>query len=110
MNLNFKKNNLLIIMLLIFVILSCIVFINMSNIKEAFTNVNNNNRRYFVDIGGNDTSYNVYILNPVLAKYKLSTLPSSGLQNIPTLNITSGNPYSYRFHRENNMLITYYNC
>ena len=109
MNLNFKKNNLLIIMLLIFVILSCIVFINMSNIKESFDNYNNNNRKYIVNIGGNDTSYNVYILNPVLAKYKLSTLPSSGLQNIPTLNITSANPYSYRFHRENNMLITYYN-
>ena len=38
MTLNFKKNNLLIIMLLIFVILSCIVFINMSNVKESFDN------------------------------------------------------------------------
>ena len=62
MNLNFKKNNLLIIMLLIFVILSCIVFINMSNIKESFTNVSNNNRRYFVDTAS-DSSYNYYKVN-----------------------------------------------
>ena len=73
MNLNFKKNNLLIIMLLIFVILSCIVFINMSNIKESFTNYNSINRRYFVDTAS-DLSYNYYILN---------YLDSTKAQNIP---------------------------
>ena len=37
MNFNFKKNNLIIILLLIFVILSCIVYINMLNFKEGLT-------------------------------------------------------------------------
>lgn len=40
MNFNFKKNNLLIILLFILVILSCIVYINMINVKEGLANIN----------------------------------------------------------------------
>ena len=108
MNLNFKKNNLLIIMLLIFVILSCIVFINMSNIKESFTNVSNNNRRYFVDTAS-DSSYNYYILNTNIYKYKLSTLPSELILESSN-NVTSENRnLTMANFRQRNLLLTYYN-
>ena len=108
MNLNFKKNNLLIIMLLIFVILSCIVFINMSNIKESFTNVSNNNRRYFVDTAS-DSSYNYYILNTNIYKYKLSTLPSELILESSN-NVTSENrSLTMANFRQRNLLLTYYN-
>ena len=108
MNLNFKKNNLLIIMLLIFVILSCIVFINMSNIKESFTNVSNNNRRYFVDTAS-DSSYNYYILNTNIYKYKLSTLPSELILESSN-NVTSTNrDLTMANFRQRNLLLTYYN-
>ena len=108
MNLNFKKNNLLIIMLLIFVILSCIVFINMSNIKESFTNVSNNNRRYFVDTAS-DSSYNYYILNTNIYKYKLSTLPSELILESSN-NVTSTNRnLTMANFRQRNLLLTYYN-
>ena len=108
MNLNFKKNNLLIIMLLIFVILSCIVFINMSNIKESFTNVSNNNRRYFVDTAS-DLSYNYYILNTNIYKYKLSTLPSELILESSN-NVTSTNRnLTMANFRQRNLLLTYYN-
>jgi hypothetical protein len=39
MNFNFKKNNILIIFLLMLVILSCIVYINMINVKEGLANI-----------------------------------------------------------------------
>jgi hypothetical protein len=39
MNFNFKKNNILIILLLMFVILSCIVYINLINVKEGLANI-----------------------------------------------------------------------
>ena len=108
MNLNFKKNNLLIILLLIFVILSCIVFINMSNIKESFTNVSNNNRRYFVDTAS-DSSYNYYILNTNIYKYKLSTLPSELILESSN-NVTSTNRnLTMANFRQRNLLLTYYN-
>ena len=108
MNLNFKKNNLLIIMLLIFVILSCIVFINMSNIKESFTNYNSINRRYFVDTAS-DLSYNYYILNTNIYKYKLSTLPSELILESSN-NVTSENrSLTMANFRQRNLLLTYYN-
>jgi len=102
MNLNFKKNNLLIIMLLIFVILSCIIFVNMSNVKESFDNLNSNSKKYFMYYTS-DSSYNVYMLNPWFT-YNLSSLPS-GLQN---KNIQNSTSYNYRFFKENNVLISYY--
>jgi hypothetical protein len=39
MNFNFKKNNILIIFLLMLVILSCIVYINLINVKEGLANI-----------------------------------------------------------------------
>jgi hypothetical protein len=102
MNLNFKKNNLLIILLLIFVILSCIVFVNMSNVKESFDNLNSNSKKYFMYYTS-DSSYNVYMLNPWFT-YNLSSLPS-GLQN---KNIQYSTSFNYRFFKENNVLISYY--
>jgi len=106
MNLNFKKNNLLIIMLLIFVILSCIVFVNMSNVKESFGNFNSNNRRYFLDTTS-DSSYNYYTLDINKYKYKLVTLPT-GLILESSNNVTSQNRNLNNF-RTRNILLSYYN-
>ena len=106
MNFNFKKNNLLIIMLLIFVILSCIVFVNMSNVKESFGNFNSNNRRYFLDTTS-DTSYNYYTLDINKYKYKLATLPT-GLILESSNNVTSENRNLNNF-RTKNILLSYYN-
>jgi len=106
MNFNFKKNNLLIIMLLIFVILSCIVFVNMSNVKESFGNFNSNNRRYFLDTTS-DTSYNYYTLDINKYKYKLATLPT-GLILESSNNVTSQNRNLNNF-RTKNILLSYYN-
>lgn len=106
MNLNFKKNNLLIIMLLIFVILSCIIFVNMSNIQESFGNINSNNRRYFLD-STIDSSYNYYTLDTRRFKYKLSTLPS-GLILESSNNVTLQNRNLNNF-RTQNIMLSYYN-
>ena len=106
MTLNFKKNNLLIIMLLIFVILSCIIFINMSNVKESFDNFNSANKKYFIYMS-NDTSYNYYKLDNNKYKYKLSSLPN-GLVLESSNNVTSQNRNLNSF-REKNILISYYN-
>jgi len=106
MTLNFKKNNFLIIMLLIFVIMSCIVFINMSNVKESFGNFNSNNRKYFLD-SASDSSYNYYTLDTNKFKYKISTLPS-GLILESSNNITSQNRNLTNF-RTKNILLGYYN-
>ena len=106
MTLNFKKNNFLIIMLLIFVIMSCIVFINMSNVKESFGNFNSNNRKYFLDTAS-DSSYNYYTLDTNKFKYKISTLPS-GLILESSNNITSQNRNLTNF-RTKNILLGYYN-
>ena len=89
MNLNFKKNNLLIIMLLIFVILSCIVFVNMSNVQETFVNFNTDNKKYFI-YKSSDTSYNYYTLDTNKFKYKLSSLPT-GLILESSNNVTQTN-------------------
>ena len=89
MNLNFKKNNLLIIMLLIFVILSCIVFINMSNVQESLVNFNTDNKKYFI-YNSSDTSYNYYTLDINKFKYKLSSLPP-GLILESSNNVTATN-------------------
>ena len=108
MNLNFKKNNLLIIMLLIFVILSCIIFVNMSNVKEAFGNIDS--RKYFLD-NSIDSSYNYYTLDTRRYKYKLATLPtglilesSSNLTSINTA-LRSRNLDNFRAKK---ILISYY--
>ena len=61
MNFNFKKYNLLIIMLLIFVIVSCIVYVNMQNVKESFINQAEDYGKYFTYTGDRDLSYNYYI-------------------------------------------------
>lgn len=106
MTVNFKKNNLLIIMLLIFVILSCIIFVNMSNIKESFDNFNSNNIRYFVNFDS-DTSYNYYKLNNTRYKYKLATLPA-GLILESSNNVTTLNRNLNNF-RQRNILMSYYN-
>ena len=106
MNLNFKKNNLLIIMLLIFVILSCIIFINMSNVKESFDNFNSANRKYFIYMS-NDASYNYYKLDNNKYKYKLSSLPN-GLILESSNNITSQNRNLADF-RQRKILLSYYN-
>ena len=106
MTLNFKKNNFLIIMLLIFVIMSCIIFINMSNVKESFGNFNTNNRRYFLDTAS-DSSYNYYTLDTNKFKYKISTLPS-GLIVESSNNVTSQNRNLTNF-RTKNILLGYYN-
>jgi len=111
MNLNFKKNNLLIIMLLIFVILSCIIFVNMSNVKESFDNFNSNTIRYFVNFD-NDTSYNYYKLNTTRYKYKLETLPSGLiLENSNNLINTDTRlrTRDLNNNREKNILLSYYN-
>jgi hypothetical protein len=75
----------------------------MSNVKESFDNLNSNSRKYFVYFT-NDSSYNVYVLNQAFT-YNLSTLPS-GLQNKNIQNDYSG---YYRFRKNNNVLIDYYN-
>ena len=106
MNLNFKKNNLLIILLLIFVILSCIIFVNMSNVKESFGNINSNNRRYFLD-SAIDSSYNYYTLDTRRFKYKLATLPS-GLILESSNNVTLENRNLNNF-RTQNIMLSYYN-
>ena len=110
MNLNFKKNNLLIIMLLIFVILSCIIFVNMSNVKESFDNINTNSR-YFLDTTI-DSSYNYYKLDTRRFKYKLTTLPT-GLILENSNNLTSTNTLlqsrDLRNYREKGILLMYYN-
>ena len=106
MTLNFKKNNLLIIMLLIFVILSCIIFVNMSNVKESFGNINSNNRRFFLD-KSIDSSYNYYTLDTRRFKYKLATLPS-GLILESSNNVTLQNRNLNNF-RAQNILLSYYN-
>ena len=106
MNLNFKKNNLLIILLLIFVILSCIVFVNMSNVKESFGNINSNNRRYFLD-SAIDSSYNYYTLDTRRFKYKLATLPSELILESSN-NVTLQNRNLNNF-RTQNIMLSYYN-
>ena len=106
MTLNFKKNNLLIIMLLIFVILSCIIFVNMSNVKESFGNLNSNTTRHFVNFDI-DTSYNYWKLNTALYKYKLPILPS-GLILESSNNVTTLNRNLNNF-RQRNLLMSYYN-
>jgi len=106
MNLNFKKNNLLIILLLIFVILSCIIFVNMSNVKESFGNINSNNRRYFLD-SAIDSSYNYYTIDTRRFKYKLATLPS-GLILESSNNVTLQNRNLNNF-RTQNIMLSYYN-
>jgi hypothetical protein len=111
MNLNFKKNNLLIIMLLIFVILSCIIFVNMSNVKESFDNFNSNTIRHFVNFD-NDTSYNYYKLNTTRYKYKLEMLPSGLiLENSNNLINTDTRlrTRDLNNYREKNILLSYYN-
>jgi hypothetical protein len=81
MNFNFKKNNILIIFLLMLVILSCIVYINMINVKEGLANIASVKKTdilhgtYLTEIGPNpaDPSYTYYKLTyPVLGKYKLT--------------------------------------
>ena len=67
MTFNFKKN-FLIIMLLIIVLLSTIVYINIQNIKEAFTGTNRINTDNII-IDRRDTSYNYYILNNSFKPY-----------------------------------------
>ena len=106
MNLNFKKNNLLIIMLLIFVILSCIVFVNMSNVKETFVNFNTDNKKYFI-YKSSDTSYNYYTLDTNKFKYKLSSLPT-GLILESSNNVTQTNR-NLNNYREKNILMMYNN-
>ena len=114
MNLNFKKNNLLIIMLLIFVILSCIIFVNMSNVKESFTNYNSINRNFFVNFD-RDTSYNYYKLNTDLAKYRLSTYPALPTNLIleNSNNLTSTDirlrTRNLEHFKQKNIMLLYYN-
>ena len=67
-----NKNNLLIIMLLIFVILSCIVYINMSNFKESLENINLRYPSYFIQLTS-DSSYNYYKLNNARYTYVPTT-------------------------------------
>jgi len=106
MTVNFKKNNLLIIMLLIFVILSCIIYVNMSNVKESFGNLSSNTTRQFVNFNI-DTSYNYWKLNTAIYKYKLATLPS-GLILESSNNVTTLNRNLDNF-RQRNILMSYYN-
>ena len=81
MNFNFKKNNMLIIFLLMLVILSCIVYINMINVKEGLANIASVKQTdikygtFLKEIGPNpaDPSYTYYKLTyPVVGKYKLT--------------------------------------
>lgn len=106
MTLNFKKNNLLIIMLLIFVILSCIVFINMSNVQESLVNFNTDNKKYFI-YNSSDTSYNYYTLDINKFKYKLSSLPP-GLILESSNNVTTTNR-NLNNYKQKNILMMYYN-
>jgi hypothetical protein len=64
---NFKKN-FLIIMLLIIVLLSTIVYINIQNIKETFISNNMINTENII-IDTRDTSYNYYKLNDGFKPY-----------------------------------------
>jgi hypothetical protein len=71
MTFNFKKN-LLIIVLMIIVILSTIVYINIQNIKETFIS----NRIDSINIipETNDTSYNYYKLNTTAFNYVIKNI------------------------------------
>uniref|UniRef100_A0A6C0DVT0 Uncharacterized protein n=1 Tax=viral metagenome TaxID=1070528 RepID=A0A6C0DVT0_9ZZZZ len=68
MNFNFKKNNFIIILLLIFVILSCIVYFNMLNVKEGLTNMQQSAIQHseflkpVIKITGSDPNFNYYKL------------------------------------------------
>ena len=111
MNFNFKKNNILIILLLIFVILSCIVYINMINVKETYTNLNMKYENYFTYLNS-DSSYNYYKLNDAGNKYKLKNLASiNGLQKNTSISgeVYLQNNQLYNYYKVNNSLIGYFN-
>ena len=111
MSFNFKKNNILIILLLIFVILSCIVYINMINVKETYTDLNMKYENYFTYLNS-DSSYNYYKLNDAGNKYKLKNLASiNGLQKITSISgeVYLQNNQLYNYYKNNNSLIGYFN-
>ena len=107
MNFNFKKYNLLIIMLLIFVIVSCIVYVNMQNIKESFVNLNENREDFFISAGTSDGSYNYYKLNNSLYKYKLSSMPLGLIGDISDSG-TNFNSASNTYFNTKKVLLGYY--
>ena len=109
MNFNFKKYNLLIIMLLIFVIVSCIVYVNMQNVKESFINLNDDYGTYFTSAGFSDGSYNYYKLNNSLYKYKLSSMPSGLIGDISDSGITFNSASNTYFNTKKVLLGYYYN-
>ena len=88
---NFKKN-FLIIMLLIIVLLSTIVYINIQNIKETFTGNNRINTDNII-IDRSDTSYNYYKLNDSFKPYYIKDhiLTISSLNRIKDVAPTSFN-------------------
>ena len=86
--------------------MSCIVFVNMSNVQESLVNFNTDNKKYFI-YNSSDTSYNYYTLDINKFKYKLSSLPS-GLILESSNNVTTANR-NLNNYKQKNILMMYYN-
>jgi hypothetical protein len=101
MNFNFKKNNILIIFLLMFVILSCIVYINMINVKEGLANIATSvpitrieHKSFITEVEPNtaDLSYTYYKLTvPTLNGYLKIT---NGLTDLTRQGVTRSSDFS----------------
>ena len=98
MNFNFKKNNLIIILLLIFVILSCIVYINMLNLKEGLTELplSEDKIKHYEYVERleqvNDLSFAYYRLKPLTSNkvYKLRNVDTIPLfSNLTDFSMTN---------------------
>jgi hypothetical protein len=104
---NFKKN-FLIIMLLIIVLLSTIVYINIQNIKETFISNNRINTDNIIP-ESHDTSYNYFILNNAYKPYyiKNHNLTRSSLHYVKDVSAGSFNNNS-NFFKNNNAQLAHY--
>ena len=107
MNFNFNKNNILIILLLILVILSCIVYINMLNVKEGLTNIDKTKilyNTYLTSItpARADVSFSYYKLQYKTAKfYKITAGKASLTMSDFSINDIS---YTQRAYEDTNII------
>ena len=104
---NFKKN-FLIIMLLIIVLLSTIVYINIQNIKETFISNNRINTDNIIP-ESRDTSYNYYILNNAYKPYYIKDhiLTRSSLHYVKDVSAGSFNNNT-NFFKNNKAQLAHY--
>jgi hypothetical protein len=104
---NFKKN-FLIIMLLIIVLLSTIVYINIQNIKETFISNNRINTDNIIP-ESRDTSYNYFILNNAYKPYyiKNHNLTRSSLHYVKDVSAGSFNNNT-NFFKDNKAQLAHY--